>query len=145
MVGWIHVPHAEHAHPAEVSLSLGRLISTAIPEISVVVSTRDREQRLRALLGALSRQTLEPDRFEVIVVDNGSEDGTARALDALAGDCRYPLTVVRRSRGDGPAPARNEGWRSARAPLVAFTDDDCEPAPGWLLGDWPQPQPIRVR
>src|SRR3954453_18710822 len=42
------------------------------------------------------------------------------------------LRVIRPDPGGGPAAARNEGWRAARAPLVAFTDDDCQARPGWL-------------
>ena len=76
------------------------------PEISVVVATRDREARLARLRAAIETQTLAPDRYELIVVEDRS--------------------------GDGPAVARNAGWRRAGAPLVAFTDDDCEPAADWL-------------
>src|SRR5204863_3588744 len=42
------------------------------------------------------------------------------------------LTVLRRETPAGPAQARNAGWRMARAPLIAFTDDDCEAQPQWL-------------
>ena len=98
------------------------------PEISVVVPTRNRAARLEGLLRSLSAQTLEPGRFEVIVVDDGSDDGTAALLAAAEAP---GLSAIRRS-GDGPAAARNAGWRSARAPLVAFTDDDCEATPDWL-------------
>lgn len=100
-------------------------------DISVVVATRDRQARLRALLSALQAQTLERERFEVIVVDDGSRDETPAVLaDAGAGPLRLRACVQPESRG--PAAARNRGWREAEAEVVAFTDDDCEPAPGWL-------------
>jgi glycosyltransferase involved in cell wall biosynthesis len=97
------------------------------PEISVVIPTRNRETRLAFALDALSEQSLGRDRFEVVVV---------RSTDAVDG----PLTTApdglrvsfRTSRSAGTAVQRNVGWRSARAPLVAFTDDDCRPAPEWL-------------
>lgn len=91
------------------------------PAVSVVVPTKDRPAGLAALLDALAAQTLAPERFEVIVVD----DGSAPPVDAGA-------RVIRHERPRGPAAARNSGWRAARAPLVAFVDDDCVPVPPWL-------------
>jgi glycosyltransferase involved in cell wall biosynthesis len=103
-----------------------------LPAVSVVAPTRDRATRLRGLLRALSEQRLARDRFEVIVVDDGSRDETPVVLSEAAGAGPLALTVVRRERAGGPAAARNAGWRRARAPLVAFVDDDCEPSPAWL-------------
>ncbi|HEX3833322.1 MAG TPA: glycosyltransferase [Solirubrobacteraceae bacterium] len=97
------------------------------PLVSVVVATRDRPRSLGRLLRSLAGQTLGPDRFEVIVVDDGSSPETAAVL---AADVR--TAAVRHPRALGPAAARNTGWRRAGAPLVAFTDDDCTPHPGWL-------------
>jgi glycosyltransferase involved in cell wall biosynthesis len=104
---------------------------SAGPEISVVVPAHDRRERVALLLDALREQTLAPSQFEVIVVDDGSSDGTSELLDEAAGG-DLPLRSIRRPAAAGPAVARNEGWRAARAALVAFTDDDCEPAPRWL-------------
>jgi GT2 family glycosyltransferase len=104
----------------------------ADPLVSVVVSTFNRPARLTRLLEALRGQTLDAERFEVIVVDNGSEPETARVLgDELAAK-RLALRCVRHPITLGPAAGRNAGWRLAEAPLVAFTDDDCRPTPGWL-------------
>jgi cellulose synthase/poly-beta-1,6-N-acetylglucosamine synthase-like glycosyltransferase len=61
----------------------------------------------------------------VIAVDNGSTDGTPAALAQL------PVRVVPCAR-PGPAAARNAGIRAATAPVVAMTDSDCVPEPGWL-------------
>ncbi|HKG36836.1 MAG TPA: glycosyltransferase [Solirubrobacterales bacterium] len=105
---------------------------STVPDLSVVVATRDRRERLACLLGALQEQTLPPERFEVIVVDDGSCDGTGQWLAGRLGRGSLCLRVIRRERPAGPAVARNEGWRDARGALVAFTDDDCEPAPRWL-------------
>jgi glycosyltransferase involved in cell wall biosynthesis len=102
-----------------------------VPDVSVVIPTRDRAARLAAALGALRNQTLEPERFEIVVVDDGSSDGTAELL-ARDSDDGAPTVRTLRLAGQGPAAARNAGWRAARAPLVAFTDDDCEPSAGWL-------------
>ena len=90
-----------------------------------MIPVRDGEQTLPTLLDALDGQTLARDRFEVIVVDNGSRDGSG----ALA-----------RERGarvvDEPRPnrarARNRGVDVATGAVIAFTDADCVPAPEWL-------------
>jgi glycosyltransferase involved in cell wall biosynthesis len=103
------------------------------PEISVVIATKDRPARLAAALEALRAQTIGPRRFEVVVVDDGSGRETRDLLARPADDDGVPVRVIRLP-GDGPAAARNAGWRAARAPLIAFTDDDCEPAPTWLEG-----------
>jgi len=104
---------------------------SAMPEVTVVIPTRDRATRLAAALEALRAQTIEPERFEVVVVDDGSTDGTREFL-ARASDGGAPDVRAIRLSGNGPAAARNAGWRAARAPLIAFSDDDCEPTPTWL-------------
>jgi glycosyltransferase involved in cell wall biosynthesis len=103
------------------------------PEVSVVVATRDRADMLRRLLASLSGQAIEPARFEVIVVDDGSRDGTADLLRREAERGGLSLRSIARERPGGRAAARNLGWRAARAPVVAFTDDDCVAAPRWLV------------
>jgi len=107
-------------------------VSETGPRVDVVVSTRDRAVRLRALLDALGAQELAREAFTVTVVDNGSHDATPAVLAQAARDRRIDLRVLRRARGDGPAHGRDAGWRAGAAPLVAFTDDDCRPEPGWL-------------
>jgi GT2 family glycosyltransferase len=104
----------------------------AEPRVSVVAATRDRPDRLAALLEALRGQTLGAPDFEVVVVDDGSGTETRALLDAAARRGDLELRIVRHDAARGPGGARNAGWRAARAALVAFTDDDCRPAPGWL-------------
>lgn len=94
------------------------------PPISVVVPTRDRPDRLAVCLAALERQTAE---LEIVVVDDASRDAAAVAA-VVAG---APRARFVRGAGRGPAAARNLGVTAARAPVVCFTDDDCEPVPGW--------------
>lgn len=99
------------------------------PEVTVVVPTYQRRASVGRTIELLLAQ--HHDEFEVVVVDNGTTDGTADDLAAWAAtDPR--LRVVRIDVNRGPGPARNAGWRAARAPVVAFTDDDTEPDVGWL-------------
>jgi GT2 family glycosyltransferase len=103
----------------------------AEPRVSVVAATRDRPDRLAALLEALRAQTLAAADFEVVVVDDRSGPETRALLDEAPRD-DLELRIVRHDAPRGPGGARNAGWRAARGALVAFTDDDCRPAPGWL-------------
>lgn len=102
------------------------------PEISVVVPTFGRRYLLDRLLDALEAQTVPYERFEVVIVDDCSPDGSATHLQARAQESPLRLHVLSTPRNAGPALARNLGWRHASAPLLAFTDDDCVPEPDWL-------------
>ena len=100
------------------------------PRVSVVIPTWKRPVLLRRCLLALCAQRMEPGGFEVIVADDGCERRIAQLVADLAAD--YPrialrYTAVRTTQG--PAGARNAGWRLARGEIVAFTDDDTVPAP----------------
>lgn len=101
------------------------------PEVSVVVPTHNRADRLERLVRALERQSLSWRRFEVVVVDDGSDDATVAVLDRMVAASPMDLRVLRQEQR-GPAAARNAGWRATRGPVVAFTDDDCVPATDWL-------------
>jgi GT2 family glycosyltransferase len=102
------------------------------PEVSVVIPTYRRAERLPALFAALSEQTLDPSRFEVLAIDNFSADDTKATLDSLAASATFPVRILQMTSNNGPAPARNLGWRTAAAPIVVFLDDDCLPRPDWL-------------
>ncbi len=102
------------------------------PRVSVVVSSYRRPAQLARLLGALEGQTLDRDAYEVIAVDNGSGLATQQVLDAARRDLALQLHTISHAHTLGPAGGRNRGWRQAAAPLIAFTDDDCVPAPDWL-------------
>lgn len=95
------------------------------PEISVIVPVRNGERSIQTLLDSLDDQSLARDRFEVIVVDNGSSDGTAHVA-AARGDKVISEPVAGRAR------ARNRGAEAARSRLHACTDADCVAEPGWL-------------
>ncbi|MEA2492651.1 MAG: hypothetical protein QOJ29_562 [Thermoleophilaceae bacterium] len=100
-------------------------------EISIIVPTRNRADRLRALLGSLAEQQGVPP-FEVIVVDNASDDGTLAAVAEADAVANAHVRAIHLPTPMGPAVARNHGWRSARGELVVFTDDDVVAQPDWL-------------
>lgn len=102
------------------------------PDVSVVCSTYQRAHRLPNLLAALEAQTYPAERFEVVIVDDGSTDGTSQLVEAFAANSRLDLRLVSLPKNTGRSAGRNTGWRAARAPVIAFTDDDCSPSPGWL-------------
>ena len=98
------------------------------PEISVVIATHDREERLERALAALAEQTLDAERFEVVVVRSSATTPSARTPEGMA------VRFLAHDGTRGPAAKRNAGWRAAHGRLVAFTDDDCRPHPDWLAG-----------
>ena len=99
------------------------------PSFSVVVPTYNRPERLAVCLAALDHLDYPRDRFEVIVVD----DGSARPPDATVAVFRDRLAVALVAAPHaGPAAARNTGAARAAGTHLAFTDDDCAPDPGWL-------------
>jgi glycosyltransferase involved in cell wall biosynthesis len=111
---------------------LAQRVKPLAPELSVVVATHNRALRLAQLLAGLRQQTLALERFEVIVVDDGSSDATQNVLTREARRGHLRLCIPPAVNQAGPAAARNRGWQLARAPVVAFTDDDCVPTPTWL-------------
>jgi glycosyltransferase involved in cell wall biosynthesis len=98
----------------------------------VVVPTFKREEMLHCCLRALHAQTLPAEDFEIVVSDNAGSTRTRQLVDQWKSR-RGPVVRYLQACGTpGPAAARNAGWRAARAPLIAFTDDDCIPEPNWL-------------
>jgi glycosyltransferase involved in cell wall biosynthesis len=94
--------------------------------LSVVIPAYNAERTIGTVLEALRAQEPAPD--EIIVVDDGSADGTAAAAQRLGAQ-------VIRTEGDGYAGgARNHGWDVATGNVVVFLDADSVPGPGWTLG-----------
>ena len=96
------------------------------PRLSVIVATHNRSQLVRLCLESLDRQTAAPEDYEVIVVDDGSTDGTAEMLRAL--EPRYALVVLEQANA-GASAARNAGATRARGQVLLFIDDDELAAP----------------
>lgn len=92
---------------------------------SVIVPVWNSAATLGLCLDALANQTVGTDRFEVIVVDDGSSDGSAAVATGR------DVQVLRQAHA-GAGVARNRGARQAQADILLFTDADCEPQPDWI-------------
>jgi GT2 family glycosyltransferase len=100
--------------------------------VSVVVPTRDRREELIRTLRALQDQRDPGDGFEVVVVDNGSSDGSLAAARDLGDGGAMRLFAVSEPR-QGPAAARNAGVAAASGEVILFLGDDTEPADAGLV------------
>jgi glycosyltransferase involved in cell wall biosynthesis len=89
--------------------------------ISVIVPTYNRRETLICSLETLFVQTVPASQVEIIVVVDGSTDGTVETLRHLRPECRFQV-IEQENRG--PAAARNAGARAAESELILFLDDD---------------------
>lgn len=97
---------------------------------SVIVPVYQAATVLPYCLGAIQQQTIDRAQYEIIVVDDGSSDGTADiAAQALR---NFPAAQVICAEHGGPAKARNLGAKAAQGDLLLFTDADCEPVTDWI-------------
>jgi GT2 family glycosyltransferase len=104
-------------------------VTAPLPFCSLVVPTHRRPRILEGCLAALAQLDYPRELCEVIVVDDGGDAPLDAAVRRLGE--RLPATLLRQPR-QGPAAVRNAGAARARGGLLAFTDDDCRPRPGWL-------------
>jgi glycosyltransferase involved in cell wall biosynthesis len=104
-------------------------------KISVVVPTYQRPALLTKCIDAIFQQTFSGESFEIIIVSDGPDLALNQQIDDLYRECRQ-LHFVSLPTKNGPAAARNAGWRKAVGELVVFTDDDCICHPEWLSSYW---------
>lgn len=106
-----------------------------LPFVSIVVPIYNRKYWIEELLPTLWEQQYPRERYEIIMVDNGSKDGAWEWVNEQA---EASPVAMRCFRNDDPvkvpAASRNKGIREARGEIVAFTDSDCQVTPGWLTG-----------
>ena len=100
-----------------------------VPFFSVIVPTYERPEQLRSCLAAMSHLDYPAERFEVIVVDDGSRTPPADTVAEFREVMEVRLLVQENA---GPAAARNHGAAAARGDFLTFTDDDCSVDPNWL-------------
>jgi glycosyltransferase involved in cell wall biosynthesis len=98
----------------------------ALPAVSIVIPVFNQREELLRCLRALSLQTYPADRFEVIVIDNGSEVPVASPSET------FPRVRCLLEPKPGSYAARNRGIEASRGQIVGLTDADCVPAPDWI-------------
>lgn len=98
----------------------------SFPRVSIVIPVFNSRRTIRHCLDAVLQVDYLKDRYEVIVVDNNSSDGTPEIVQT------YPVKLVYERKLQGPHAATNTGIRHARGEILVFTDSDCVPEKGWL-------------
>lgn len=100
------------------------------PSVSVVVPVLNGLPTFSILLRQLEQQTYPHESWELIIVDNGSTDGSRELAEDFSR--QHPWARVVTATRRGPSAARNVGVESSRGSIIAFIDSDCIPGPTWL-------------
>lgn len=100
--------------------------ATSVPFVSVVVPVRNSPERIAQCIEAVLDQTYPKDRFEVLVVDNGSTDETPEVIR------KYPVTYLEETSIASPYAARNKAIEVAQGEIIALIDANCFACPQWL-------------
>lgn len=100
--------------------------------MSIVTPVRNRKVLLRELIESLWEQTLDPELYEIVIIDDCSTDDTPAMLEELQkiSPCRFVYSAI--TTHYGSVRSRNEGVRLASGSIIAFTDSDCRVTPTWL-------------
>jgi glycosyltransferase involved in cell wall biosynthesis len=106
---------------------LGSQPTGASPTISVIIVSHDDRERLHQCLESVLAQAVSRGGVEVIVVDDGSSDGTVPSVRAT-----FPSVRIVQKPHTGADNSRNHGIEAARGEIIAFIDSDCTAAPHWL-------------
>ncbi|MCC6975786.1 MAG: glycosyltransferase [Anaerolineae bacterium] len=101
------------------------------PYVSVVIPIYNRADFVALCLPPLLKQTYPLDRYEIILVDDGSTDDTVMRARDLTRDWAGEFRLIQKPNG-GPASARNAGYQAAQGELIAFLDSDCVAPPNWI-------------
>src|SRR5690348_7937950 len=103
------------------------------PYVSVIVPCLNRKEWLQAAIASLRAQSYPANSFEIIVVDNGSQDGAWELLQQTSNEGGVLLRCFRNDTPcKTPTGSRNVGIRHARGGIIGFTDSDCVVAHEWI-------------
>lgn len=105
-------------------------------DISVIMVSYNRRDILRRTLLLYNEQTGMGGRFEIVLVDDGSTDGTLAMIEELRPSLNYVLKVLVLAANDGPAKARNDGIEAAEGEILCLSCDDILPCPDLLHEHW---------
>jgi mycofactocin glycosyltransferase len=107
------------------------MIDITHPSISVVIPVYNRTQQLTNCLRSVCLQSYPVDRFEILVIDDGSTEDIAAVVQMIGSEWSGAIRVIRQMNG-GPASARNTGVGESEADIIAFIDSDCTAETDWL-------------
>ena len=113
--------------------SLGKSHTETVPLASVVVAARNEAERIAGCLRALLAQNYPQDRYEIIVVDDGSTDGTGHIVREFSGEA-VSVRLLRTEGSGSKKAALSLGVAEARGEVILATDADCQVGPGWIRG-----------
>jgi glucosyl-dolichyl phosphate glucuronosyltransferase len=102
------------------------------PKLSVILCTYNRAHCLPRTLESLTRQSLEPGHYEIVIVDNASSDNTSVVIRRFEAEHTSADILLLSESTQGLAHARNTGCKAARGRYLAFIDDDCIASEDWL-------------
>jgi glycosyltransferase involved in cell wall biosynthesis len=106
--------------------------ATKEPDVSVIIATYNRCEILRGTLESLMNQDSAGIQYEIIVIDNNSTDDTRKTVEDFGIAFGYHNLIYGFEAKQGVSYARNKGIVTARAPIIAFIDDDIRPSPNWV-------------
>lgn len=107
------------------------MVNLSTPYVSVVIPTRNRKELLLSTIKSLFKQSYPKDRYEIIIVDNSSTDGTDVMIQSIKRESQCILKYYRKE-NKGPGVSRNLGISKANGDIIAFTDSDCVADENWL-------------
>ncbi|MEA2020724.1 MAG: glycosyltransferase [Patescibacteria group bacterium] len=109
--------------------------------LSIVIPAYNREGVVEEVIDSLFSQSLDKERYEIIVIDDASTDNTYKIFKEL--ESKYPIRLFRNNRNKGPAAARNFGVKQAQGSVILFLDVDIIAVPKLLEKhyDWHQKHP----
>ena len=100
--------------------------------ISAVICTYNRADMLPGAINSLVQQSLDPQQFEIIIVDNASTDDSAALVRTFQVEYTQHSIVLLHEARQGLSYARNRAWQHAKGQFVAYLDDDAKAGPNWL-------------